>query len=146
MSLKIVRAFSFSLLITAKSWIHSLMTSNGRVTSISMAIKGEADNRLEDSTRGSPNQLHTSSNMDNHLCAHLSFLFSPKCKTVSFLVDLFGGGILQNKGCLDSVSISVPWNLIDNQLGFYHAWSPTGMGCKTDRLVLPDLQQMLANE
>lgn len=31
-------------------------------------------------------------------------------------------------------------------LGFYHAWRPTGMGCKRDRLLLPDLQQMLANK
>lgn len=53
MSFKIVRAFSFSLLITAKSLIQSLMKSSGRVTSISMAIKGEADIRQEDSMRGS---------------------------------------------------------------------------------------------
>lgn len=59
--------------------------------------------------REPPNQLHTSSNTDNNLCAHLLYLFSQKCKDVcySFLVDLFGRGILQNKGCLNSVSTTI---------------------------------------
>lgn len=73
MYFKIIRAFSFSLLIAAKSLIQSLMKSSGRITSISMAIKGEADIRQEDSMRKPPNQLHTSSNTDNNLSAHLSF-------------------------------------------------------------------------
>lgn len=47
------------------------MKSSGRVTSISMAIKGEADIRQEDSMRELPNQLHASSNADNNLCAQV---------------------------------------------------------------------------
>lgn len=52
------------------------MKSNGRVTSISMAVKGETDIRQEDSMREPPNKLHTSSNTENNLCAHLSFYYS----------------------------------------------------------------------
>lgn len=43
MYFKIIRAFSFPLISTTKSLIQSLMKSTGRVTTISMDIRGEAD-------------------------------------------------------------------------------------------------------